>query len=93
VFLKWKEACEYKSEVLTAASIQIVVFWVATTCSIETGYQRFEATCSTFTLTLEKGAGCSPETLMYAYNNTRCHNPQDCKLKAYEFYIHEVTSN
>jgi hypothetical protein len=69
----------------------VVVFWIATPCSLVGGYQRFggiyhlhlQSTSGSRSPSSEDGVIGSFETLLTTYKATRRHNPQDHNRKVY----------
>jgi hypothetical protein len=66
------------SEVLTAVSTKMAVFWVVAPCSLVDVYQRFRGPCCLITLMME--AVRTSETMVNFYQTTRRYNPEDSHL-------------
>jgi hypothetical protein len=76
-----------RSEVFTAARIQIDVFWIVTPCSDARGYPRFEGLCYLHLqgeVTME--AARTSETSVSYRNTTRHHDPEGFAFN--DFRIH-----
>jgi hypothetical protein len=65
-------------EVVTAASMKMIVFWVVAPCSLVEVYQLFRGACCLHHQGNEPAS--TSETLVNFYQTTRRYNPEDSHL-------------
>jgi hypothetical protein len=79
---------KYVRFVSTAMNIQVVFFWIVTSCGDAVRYKSFRGPCCLHLQGQPEDGGSKVLWNLVSYHIiNRCHNPEDIDLKLFEIYL------